>query len=205
MAELTLFWPSGPCRRRKIGETLVSFDAPVWIGPGPEPARPLQILEHYALPEKEEESLRAMAQVFDEPPFRLPFWIFEREGAMEKPVHNFAALYKRLMEERPDDFVSKYGFLWSRGESETVRDFFTARRELRKLVAFKKGDDWDAAKKWQEEHPQFMELDGVIGEDEAGRPQYEYQPRHLCGFIVAQLIQDWSKGKTYKFCKNPGC
>ena len=188
MAELTLNWPSGPCRRKKIPATqrkpLTKAEKKTMSFP--------QQLRHVGTPTVLEGT--------------TSYWIFEREGRpVEKPVHKCDALYERLMKERPDDFVDKYGFLWSRGESEMVRDFFSARRELRKLVAFKKSDDWDWARKWMEARPHVVQLDGVIGEDEAGRPQLEFQPRHLFGFIVAQLIQDWSGGKTYKFCKNPGC
>ena len=198
MAELTLNWPSGPCRRRKISGAPPGAQVSPWA---------TQFLEANPLTKKEKEKLRVTQQAFRGTIFDgTAYWIFEREGeAPPRPVHKCAVLYKRLMEERPDDFVSKFGFLWSRDESELVKVFSAARREIAKLVAAKKGDDWDAAKKWQEEHPQFMQLDGVIGEDEVGRPQYEFQPRHLCGLIVAQLIQDWSDAREYKFCKRPGC
>ncbi len=92
MAELTLNWPSGPCRRRKIGKTWVEVDPLVWTGPGPEPAHPLQIIEHYALTKKEEEKQLAIQQaskgtIFD----GTAYWIFEREGeAPPRPVHKCA-------------------------------------------------------------------------------------------------------------------
>ena len=195
MTELTLNWPSGLCRRKKIPGPqrwpLTKAEKWRWLLT----ATPAQLADPRLYPRGAPAPIEGTS-----------YWIFERtEEATVKPVHNIGLLYKRLMTERPEDFVRKYGFLWSRGESEMVRDFFSARRELRKLVAFKKDDNWDWAREWMEARPHVVQLDGVIGKDEKGRPQLEFQPRHLFGFIVAQLIQDWSGGKTYKFCKNPGC
>ena len=133
-----------------------------------------------------------------------------REGpALEKPVHNIATLYARLVKMPPKKFVKEYGLLWSRrgGKSggETIQNIRLAQRELKKLLAAKKRDDWEAARKWMEKRPNISQLNATIGEDEAGRPQLEFRPKHLFGFIVAQLIQDWSSGAEYKFCKRPGC
>ena len=146
--------------------------------------------------------------------------IIWREGpALEKPVYKVDALYERLVKMSPEKFVKTYGLLWSRKggrrgaeiidmdleegsvESRTIR---AAQRELKQLLAAKKRDNWHAARKWMQERPR-VQLGAVIGEDEAGRPQLEFQPRNLFGFIVAQLIQDWSGGAQYKFCKRPGC
>ena len=133
--------------------------------------------------------------------------VFVREGpAVKKPVHKCAALYETLVRMSPEKFVNTYGLLWSRGRRETVEEVRLAQREVKKLLAAKKRDDWDAAKKWMQKTPRVIQLDGVIGEDEkTGLPQLEFQPRHLLGFIVAQLIQDWSGGAEYRFCKTPGC
>ena len=190
MAKLTLNWPAARYRRKKI--PIPPPPTVVLLGTSPVTG-PLHRRHH----QRREAALRRCKS----------YWVFKREGAaLEKPVHECAALYERLIKEQPEDFLSKFGLLWTRNKTEmTARAFNECRREIRKLVAAKERDDWDVAKKWMEERPSVIEFDGIIGEDEAGRPQLEYKPRHLFGFIVAQLIQDWSGGKEYKFCKNPGC
>ena len=48
-------------------------------------------------------------------------------------------------------------------------------------------------------------ISGALGHDDAGRPQLEFRPRTLVGFIYAQLIQDYTGGIHYKRCIRPGC
>ena len=137
---------------------------------------------------------------------RFAYFVFEREGgAIWKDVNKVAALYERLVSYRPLDFVNTYGLLSTDGETENVGYFLNQRRGLKYLLAAKVRDDWDYAKRWSQVNPRASVLDAVIGEDDKGRPQLEFRPRHLFGFIVAQLIQDWSGGAKYKFCKRPGC
>ena len=134
------------------------------------------------------------------------YLVFEREGGViGKDISRVAALYERLVSYRPLDFVNTYGLLSTDGERETVGYFLNLRRGLKHLLAAKKRDDWDYARRWWQANPHAAPLDAVIGEDDKGRPQLEFRPRHLFGFIVAQLIQDWSGGAKYKFCKSPGC
>ena len=150
MTELTLNWPSGPCRRKKIPGPqrwpLTKAEKWRWVLT----ATPAQLFDLRLYPRgaPARPSRSSAASILNGvssgagPIEGTSYWIFERtEEAMVKPVHKCDVLYKRLMTERPEDFVRKYGFLWSRGESEMVRDFFSARRELRKLVAFKKDDN----------------------------------------------------------------
>jgi hypothetical protein len=131
---------------------------------------------------------------------------FVREGAaIEKPAHDCDVLYEHLVRRSPDDFVNTYGLLWTRGRRESVDYFVRRQHAVAELLTAKKTDDWDAAKIWFEYNPEAVRLVAVLGEDEAGRPQLEFQPRNLLGFIVAQLIQDWTSGATYKWCKRPAC
>ncbi len=180
MAQLTLNWPVARNRRKKI---------PAWQPkPLPDDAGTHQRLLHSSVK-------RGTA-----------YLVFEREGAaLEKPVHEVAALYERLVSYSPLAFVNIYGLLHTDGEIELVGYFLNLRRGLQHLLAAKKRDDWDYAKRWSQANPSAIVLNAVIGEDDKGRPQLEFRPQNLFGFICAQLIQDWSGGKEYKFCKNPGC
>ena len=136
----------------------------------------------------------------------IAYLVFEREGgAIWKDVHKVDALYERLVSYRPLEFVNTYGLLHTDGEIENVGYFLNLRRGLQHLLAAKKRDDWDYAKRWSKANPSAIMLSGVIGEDDKGRPQLEFRPRNLIDFVTAQLIQDWSGGAKYKFCRNPGC
>ena len=101
--------------------------------------------------------------------------------------------------------MNAYGLLLTRGGRETVRNFLSARRELKRLLAAKERDDWNGAEKWMQEHPRVAQFDLVASEHKNGWPQIEFRPRHLFGFIVAQLLTDWQGGAKYKFCKRPSC
>ena len=129
--------------------------------------------------------------------------------ALDKPVHSQAAVYQQLAQTKPSTagvllFVAKYGCLVNT-EREAVAYFLRWRRAIKQLLAAKKRDDWTFARRWMAANEHGLRLEGMIGEDEDGRPQLEFRPVDLLSFIVAQLLQDWSNGATYKFCKRPGC
>ena len=137
-------------------------------------------------------------------------WIVREGAATDKPAHKPDAIYEQLANCEPNEagiltFVNKYGLLWSRGKREEVEKFLTARRELKKLLVAKKRDDWDAASKWIEARPKAILLSAGIGYSKTDRPQLEFRPQNLIGLIVSRLIQDWSSGVKYEFCKRPGC
>jgi hypothetical protein len=120
-----------------------------------------------------------------------------------------AALYERIAKIKSGAaalaFVSTFGFLWSTRGREGVEDILAGAAELRKLLAAKERDDWQAAAKWLAERPRAAELTAAVGIDDTGRHQLVFRPRHLFGLSVAKLIQDWSNGAAYKFCRRPGC
>ena len=76
---------------------------------------------------------------------------------------------------------------------------------VRGLLTVAKADDWEAVGAWLQENPRVIEIFCIVGRDEVGRPQLEFQPRNLIGFIYAQLIQDYTSGAQYKLCIRPGC
>lgn len=124
-------------------------------------------------------------------------------------VYDIAALYQHFVDKPPRQFVKDHGLLFSNSIgkrwAETLEDIQAARLEFNLLVAARNTKDWRTIKRWLENNPKAVQFSGVIGEDDQGREQLEFQPQHLFGFMVSQFIQDWSSGKTYRFCKNPGC
>jgi hypothetical protein len=132
-----------------------------------------------------------------------------REGAaIPYSADRVDALYERFAAARGVEgmkaFAEKYGLL-RRGNREGIDDMLALRRAVRKLLAAKKADAWDKARTWFKDFPEAARLTAKIGEDEAGRPQLEFEPRDLFGFMVAQLVQDWATGATYRWCDRPGC
>ena len=179
MAKLTLTWPRGKYHR----EINV-----VWTTPGPTTGYSTSLLtvRHSASPPEVEE-------------------LFVRETWIEDYEVRAEAIYKKLVTSTPDAFVDKFGLLTTRGETELVADFEAWRDEVERLLAWKKADDWGMAKKWLEANSRAIQLTGSFGEDDCGRPQLEFRPTTLLGYTLAQLVQDWSTGVQYRWCKRPGC
>ena len=133
-----------------------------------------------------------------------------REGAAVEAEIKADVLYERFANTRRNAegmkaFAETFGLLWTRSPRESVEAMLIAQRELRKLLAAKKRDDWEAATAWLKDRPKVATLAAIIGQDNQGRHQLEYQPQHLFGFMVMQLIRDWSRGATYRWCERPGC
>ena len=130
---------------------------------------------------------------------------FVRETWIEDYDVRAEAIYKSLVTSTPDKFVNTFGLLTTRRKRESVENFEAWRDEIERLLKWKKADDWGMVKKWLEANSRAIRLTGGYGEDDAGRPQLEFRPTTLLGYILAQLVQDWSTGVQYRWCKRPGC